>query len=803
VPGLIIFALLRGYSPLHAVLHGLPLASLAVLAMAAGRRRRFASAVVSFGLITSSALLVHTWGGVIEAHFHFFVMIALLALYEDWLPFLLAAAYVVVHHGLMGALDPASVYNHPDAAAHPWKWAAIHGAFVTAAGVASVTAWRLNENVRAEMLAAYGRARESEERFKSAFDEAPIGMALSSIGAEDAGRFVQVNRALCKLLGYSADELVGSHFERITHPADRTGSKDLYQQVLDGTRSSFQVEKRYVHAEGHTVWGLLNLSLVHDEHGKPHHAIAQIEDINERKLAVQAVLQSRHQLAEAQKLAHIGSYEWDIATNQLIWSDELFRIFGLEPGDWEPSYEGFIERVHPDQRTHVNDVIQASVASRERLHDEYSVTRPNGEQRVIETYGEVVLGEDGEAIKLVGTAQDVTEKRRVEQQLQLQREAEHELQSRSEFLSRISHELRTPLNAILGFAQVLELGDLDPDEQQSVKQILKGGTHLLELINEVLEMSRVDSGNMSVSLESVSIAEIVTDALDLVGPMASQHGVTLHNGLDEQGGRHALADKQRLKQVMLNLLSNGIKYNQEGGSVTVSLEDVPDERVLLMVRDTGRGIPESKLAQVFVPFDRLGAEQTSIEGTGLGLTLSKLLVEAMGGTLSVESEPWVGSTFMVGLPASEAVAVGAVSNRGNGSLAAIGSSAPVDATILYVEDNLSNFKLVDRLLSQRSTVRLLTAMEGSLGLELARQHHPDLILLDLHLPVMDGREVLRRLKEDPATSEIPVVVVSADATTSSVEQLLGAGAAAFITKPLDVKRFMAVVEDALRERIAA
>jgi PAS domain S-box-containing protein len=703
----------------------------------------------------------------------------------------------------MGALDPSGVYNHPDAAAHPWKWAAIHGAFVTAAGIASVTAWRLNEDVRAETLAAYGRARESEERFRSAFDEAPIGMALSSIGAENAGRLVQVNRALCKLLGYSADELLGSHFDRITHPADRAENMDLYEQLLDGRTSSFQLEKRYLHADGHPVWGRLNVSLVHDEHGKPHYAIAQIEDINERKLAVRAVSQSQRQLAEAQKLAHIGSWEWDMATNGVTWSDELFRIFGLEPGDVEPTYDGLIERVHPEHRIRMSDLIQASVASLEPFHDEFPVIRHNGEQRVIETRGELLLGEDGEAVKLVGAAQDVTEKRRVEEELRLQREAERELQSRSEFLSRISHELRTPLNAILGFAQVLELGDLDPDEQQSVKQILKGGTHLLELINEVLEMSRIDSGNMSVSLESVSIAEIVSDALDLVGPLASQHGVTLDKRVDEQHAGHVIADKQRLKQVMLNLLSNGIKYNQDGGSVTVSAEPVPDERVLLMVRDTGRGIPESQLAQVFVPFDRLGAEQTSIEGTGLGLTLSKLLVEAMGGTLSVESEPWVGSTFMVGLPASEAASVGADSGRGNGSVALIGPSEPVDATILYVEDNLSNFKLVDRLLSERSRVRLLTAMEGSLGLELARQHHPDLILLDLHLPVMDGREVLRRLKEDSATSEIPVVVVSADATTASVEQLLAAGACAFITKPLDVKRFMAVVEDALSERIAA
>jgi CheY-like chemotaxis protein len=254
--------------------------------------------------------------------------------------------------------------------------------------------------------------------------------------------------------------------------------------------------------------------------------------------------------------------------------------------------------------------------------------------------------------------------------------------------------------------------------------------------------------------------------------------------------------------VMLNLLSNGIKYNREGGSVTISIEDVPGDRVMLMVTDTGKGIAQDKLANVFSPFDRLGAEQTSIEGTGLGLTLSKLLVEAMGGTLGVESEPWVGSTFMVGLPASEAADVGAGSSKGNGA-PPITTGDTTAVTILYIEDNLSNFKLVERLLGRRGNVRLLAAMDGSLGLELALQHRPDLILLDLHLPIMDGQEVLVRLKEDPVGSEIPVVVVSADATAKRVETLLAMGAVAFLTKPLEVKRFMAVVDDALSGKVVA
>jgi PAS domain S-box-containing protein len=939
VPALTIFAAAEGYSPFHSALHGGAVVVFALLATFGPKNRRFASVAVSLGLISASALLVHTWGGVIEGHFHFFVMIALLALYEDWLPFLIAAAYVVVHHGLMGALDPGGVYNHPDAVAHPWKWAAIHGAFVTAAGIASVAAWRLNEDVRAETRTAYRHARESEERFRSAFHEAPISMTLSGIGPEDAGLFVQVNRALCEFLGYSEEELLGSHFERITHPADKGENKELFGQLLAGTIPSFQLEKRYLRADGRTVWGMLNVSLVRDDQGEPLYAIAQVQDVTERKLAVKAVSESQRQLAEAQKIAQMGSWEWDILSDEVTWSKELYRIFGLDPETWQPSFEGFLERVHGD-RERVRAVVEASIASRESFHDEYGVLRPGGELRVVEAHGEVVLGDDGEPVKLIGTAQDVTEQRRVERyrearyavarelatakaledvarqlletltsvgewdravlwtvgddqreltrvaawgvderdadaspgagaqdawqtgepvlaeraaafpihghglvcgvvefsstslvqvdaghmelmtavtaeighfvesqrmakELQLKQQAEREHRARSEFLSRISHELRTPLNAILGFAQVLELGELDVDEKESVKQILKGGTHLLELINEVLEISRVDSGSMSVSVEPVSVDEIVSDALDLVGPLAAQHGVTLENCLNGDGARHVCADQQRLKQVMLNLLSNGIKYNRDGGSVTVSLDDGPDGHVLIAVRDTGKGIPEDKLAHVFSPFDRLGAEQTSIQGTGLGLTLSKLLVEAMGGTLGVESELSVGSTFTVGFPASEAGPAKPTRHETNGAVTQLASREQASATVLYIEDNLSNYSLVERLLAQRPNIAMLAAIDGGLGLELARQHRPDLILLDLHLPIMEGQEVLARLKADEATSDIPVVVVSADANASRVEALLDSGADAFLTKPLDVKRFMAVVDDALGAKVAA
>ncbi len=801
--GLTIFAWLRGYEPIHALEHGAPLVVLAGMAVLAQGNRRAAAAFVSLGLITSSALLVHSWDGVIEAHFHFFVMIALLTLYEDWFPFLLSAAYVVIHHGVVGVLDAGGVYNHQDAVDHPWKWAAIHGGFVVAAGTASVVTWRLNENVRAETQSAYRQARDSEERFKSAFNDAPIGMVLATIESERAGRFLQVNRAMCELTGYSEEQLLDKRFDEITHPDDIGISVPLKHAALAGEVSSYRISKRYVRADGHSVWAQVHVSLVRDSAGEPAYTIAQVEDITERRRAEESLLESRRQLAEAQKLANLGSWQWSLETGEVTWSEELYRVFGMDPETDIPSYSKFFEQVHPDERKKVEAIVDRSLARREPFHEEMQIVRADGSIRIIDAHGQVTVDSHGNPDKMAGTVQDVTERRMVERKLALQEEAEKEHRARSDFLSRISHELRTPLNSILGFAQLMEMDDLDEVQSENVGLIIKGGNHLLRLINEVLEISRIEAGTMTVSLEPVHVGSSVTEVVNLLEPLAAQHGVTLRNDVPQDGPLHVEADAQRLTQVLLNLVSNAIKYNKENGSVRISLESPLPDRTLILVTDTGKGISEENQAKLFTPFDRLGADETTIEGTGLGLALTKLLTEAMGGTLAVESEPWVGSTFTVGLASAEAAtADGEDSPQAVTAPATNGAATPTE-TVLYVEDNQSNLRLVERILARRPHIKLLSAMDGPLGVELARQHDPALILLDLHLPGMDGEEVLKHLKADERTARIPVVVVSADATDSRVERLLAGGAEAFLTKPLQVTRFMGLVDTTLAEKAPA
>ena len=352
----------------------------------------------------------------------------------------------------------------------------------------------------------------------------------------------------------------------------------------------------------------------------------------------------------------------------------------------------------------------------------------------------------------------------------------------------MSHELRTPLNSVLGFGQLLQLDpSLGENQREHVSHIVRGGQHLLELINEVLDISRIESGTLSLSPEAVDLGEAVRGTVALVRPLGDARSIVI--SVKTCAG-YVVADHQRLKQVLLNLLSNAIKYNRDRGEVVVNCW-CGDGRMRVEVADTGPGVPPDRLERLFEPFDRLGAEQSGIEGTGLGLALSRSLIEAMGGSLTASNRQAGGAAFLIDLPAGEAPVLPA-------RVAAPETEAVVSAArVLYIEDNAANFRLVQELLTTQRRVEILPAVQGRLGVELAREHVPDLILLDLHLPDIDGPVVLAQLKADPLTAGIPVVIVTADATPGRARRLLADGAFACVTKPFDVPEFLRAVESAL------
>ncbi len=379
-------------------------------------------------------------------------------------------------------------------------------------------------------------------------------------------------------------------------------------------------------------------------------------------------------------------------------------------------------------------------------------------------------------------------------------EAEHARQdadranaAKSEFLSRMSHELRTPLNAILGFGQVLETSGLDEEDQEGVEHILKAGRHLLSLINDVLDLSRIEAGRLAISPEPVYAGELIDDALSLIRPQANERAIQL---VVEEGPCevHVLTDRQRCRQALLNLLSNAVKYNHDGGTVEVTCTAIEDgERLRIAVMDTGSGIDPDRIAQLFEPFERLGAETSGVEGTGLGLALTKQLMDRLGGSIGVQSRPREGSTFWIDLPVTHPPAAPDASAEPD----AAGRVTAGGRTLLLVEDNLANLNVVEAMLRRRPDVSVIPAMQGRLALELAYQHVPDVVVLDLHLPDLSGREVLNRLRADPRTHDIPVVVASADATPGRQRRLLDDGAFDYLTKPLDLRRFLEVIDSAL------
>ncbi|HUG38297.1 MAG TPA: PAS domain S-box protein [Candidatus Limnocylindrales bacterium] len=380
---------------------------------------------------------------------------------------------------------------------------------------------------------------------------------------------------------------------------------------------------------------------------------------------------------------------------------------------------------------------------------------------------------------------EVAERRRAEAQ------AADASQAKSEVLARMSHELRTPLNAILGFAQRLERAALAPEDRESVGHIRKTGQQLLGLINEVLDLSHIETRRLALSPEPVAVRDVVEGALALIRPLAERRRIQLEVALDEGAGWHVLADRERLHQVLLNVLSNAVSYNREGGTVAVSCTRVPGSRVRVTVSDTGPGIPPERLARLFTPFDRLGASPAPTEGAGLGLVLARGLLEAMGGRLTVESTVGQGTTCTIALPETENPT--AVQERSGAAAVVPGTSG----TVLYIEDNLANLRVLERIVSRRPGVKLVTAMQGRLGLDLARQHRPAFILLDLNLPDISGQDALAALRAEPETRDIPVAILSADAGSLQVKQLLEQGAIAYLTMPLDVARLLGLLDEVL------
>jgi PAS domain S-box-containing protein len=437
----------------------------------------------------------------------------------------------------------------------------------------------------------------------------------------------------------------------------------------------------------------------------------------------------------------------------------------------------------------------------------------DGKETVVSFNATTFYDRDRKLQGVFAAARDVTERKRLDQVLQeknvelesARSVAEKANLSKSDFLSSMSHELRSPLNAILGFAQLMGSGSPEPTATQkaSIDQILKAGWYLLELINEILDLALIESGRLSLSLEPMSLVDVMLECQAMIEPQAKKNGICMSFPQFEVP-YIVNADRTRVKQVLINLISNAIKYNSAQGSVEVTCSASTEKRIRISVHDTGEGLSPDKCAQLFQPFNRLGQEASAEEGTGIGLVMSKRLVELMGGEIGVESTVGTGSMFWFELNQAAALqAVGEAADPLAPRKAHIQNQAPIQYgsaelhTLLYVEDNQANMQLVEQLIARRPDMHLLSAGDGIHGIEIARNQQPQVILMDINLPGMSGIQALKILHEDPLTSHIPVLAISANAMPHDIRKGLEAGFFRYLTKPIKVDEFMDALDKAL------
>jgi PAS domain S-box-containing protein len=635
------------------------------------------------------------------------------------------------------------------------------------------------------------------------------------------------NAAASRILGVPPDQIVGQRGTaddwRILRDDETPFPRDeLPSAITFRTGRPASAVVGLERPTGERVWLAFTAQpLADDGATEPDAVVVSFFDVTERHNAERALqaAETRYRTLVEQMPAVTHISALDEVSSTIYISPQVEQMLGYTPEEWIADPELWTRLLHPDDREEALRLNRLHMEGAP-ISSEYRLIHRDGREVWIREQVVVVRDEAGGGAFSQGVWLDVTERKRREEEihalnaelegrvaertgqletvnldlLRAKEEAERANQAKSEFLSRMSHELRTPLNAVLGFAQLLQLTPLSQEHADSVEQIIKGGRHLLGLINEVLDIGRIETGTLTLTMRPVELGEVVASAAELIAPVAAAHGVEVRVDHESVGNLVVTADRERLQQVLLNLLSNAVKYNREGGTVRVRCEPRAPGRVAVAVADTGVGIPADKMDRLFTPFERLGAEQSRVEGTGLGLALARRLTEAMGGTISAESDAR-GSTFRVELDeggsAEDAAAPPVVETVVAGPL----------RTILYIEDDLANLALVQRLLSGRPEVRLMVAMQGGLGLDLAREHRPDLILLDVNLPDVPGQDVLAQLREDPRTRDVPVLVISADATASQKEHMLAAGARAYLTKPLDVKRFLSVIDRGLAEAV--
>lgn len=665
-----------------------------------------------------------------------------------------------------------------------------------------------------EQKLAEERVKLSELKYRTLFTDSPDGFLIVKDGI-----FIDCNKASELILGATKDYIIGKRPTDISPTYQPNGrlSEELVVEVIQDAilKGSTQFEWTHLKLDGTPVIVDIKLSAI--EANGENLLFTTWRDVTAQREAEVLI----KKLQSAVEQSPISIFITDIDGNIEYTNPFTLAVTGYSSEELIGQNPRILKSGFTNPKVYVE--LWSTITKGKVWRGVLNNRRKNGSLFWESTTITPIINAVGTITSFIAIKEDITERIKIEHEikqlninlekkiadrtLELQKsnnaltkakvEAENANHAKSEFLSRMSHELRTPMNAILGFAQLLEMDELDSKQEKAVHHILNSGKHLLDLINEVLEISRIEAGKISISVESVKLNNVFRDVIETLSPTANAYGVTLINELENKEVIFIKADKQRIKQVLINLINNGIKYNNKSGWVKLSASEFLEKDqafIRIRITDNGPGIEPSKISKLFTPFERLGAENSAVEGTGLGLSVVKQYTTLMGGICGVESKLNEGSEFWIELPKTNSV-VESLSNNETFSNSNENKTSIKQAIVLYIEDNSSNIDLVTQiLLTMRPNVQLVTSVYGKETVALATKHQPNLILLDLNLPDIHGSEVIELLNKEEHLKDIPVVVVSADAMPSQVSTLLDAGVKHYLTKPFDISLFLQVLD---------
>ena len=665
----------------------------------------------------------------------------------------------------------------------------------------------VNEALREEITERKGivkALRDSEAQIRAIVENVVDGI----VTIDENGIIELFNPTAEKIFGYSAKEVIGKNISMLMpqpYQSEHDGYIKTYQETGEAKIIGLKRE----------VWGLrkdrsvfpMELAVNEFYIGGRRAYTGVVQDITEKKQVQWSLERLTRQNELILKSVGDGIFGVDLEGKITFYNPSALKMTHFDEEELEgKSLHEVLNLVNKDGSSHSQN---------------YSLYQVFKDGQAQSKYEELFWTKDGSALlaeyictpiyeeeKIVGavvTFRDILRRKRVEEALvQAKEEAERANRAKSDFLSRMSHELRTPLNSILGFAQILEMDKIDrltSRQKPWVSQVRKAGDHLLELINEILDLARIESGKMAVSMENVDVVPLMKEVLVLIMPMSKERKIKLVNMVSIPS-LMVFGDRVRLKQVFLNLLSNAVKYNIENGIITIYYRKTSEGKIRISIEDSGIGVSKDKIDDLFEPFARLDADDSEVEGTGIGLTITRRLVEQMRGNIFVKSTLDKGSCFTLELPAGVAQ-----EEKASEDVKVDLSPKPLNPnenyTVLYIEDNPDNLILVRQVLKTRPNIRLIFSRDSRTGIELALAHHPDLILMDINLQGMDGFMALKALRAYREIRSIPVVAVSANAMKEDIDSGLEAGFDSYITKPINIARFMEVVDRLLGQKKGA